>query len=374
MSIILSCLTCLVQAAPGSAADDPELDHECTSWMVFSNLTKNNTNILHKNRDAHPRSVAPYISPAGAARKWIAQGNEGATCMGLNASGVAGIMNSGEKCINPSTDPRKPGTTKILRMILESCDTAAQAAAAMQKFIKERNYWHKASGSTFFFLDKNEGFICEMTGKDCIVQRYTAGYAVRANIWQNPDMQKFSRSSIKYYLNSSARAFIAISKLNAAVDKYGKITLDAIFDLSRHWEMPEESPQKRSVCFNKTNSTGSLEIDRQFPEVLSSAYFTIGHPRHTVYVPIPVCAEKLHPAMENMKWSAAAWKRFDKLGLGAPFPEEWLKFEKDALKKYGNAKEQARKLLIQGKKKEAVKLLNDTAREIWNKAAALMKL
>ena len=38
---------------PGMAAvaenvQETELQHECTSWMVFSDLTKNNTNILHK--------------------------------------------------------------------------------------------------------------------------------------------------------------------------------------------------------------------------------------------------------------------------------------------------------------------------------------
>ena len=38
------------------AAEGP--DHECTSWMIFSDLTGNNTNILHKNRDATARSIA----------------------------------------------------------------------------------------------------------------------------------------------------------------------------------------------------------------------------------------------------------------------------------------------------------------------------
>ena len=369
------CLGCCLSVNPLVATeDDPELEHECTSWLIFSDLTGNNTNILHKNRDSNERIILPILSPSGGAHKWIALGS-GAANMGINDAGLAGVMNSGEKCINHSNDPKKKSTPVILQEILESCDTAAQAVNKMQQIIKAREYRHgQQKGSIFFFLDTKEGYICEMTAKECIAQRFTRGFAVRANIWQNPGMQKYSRNSIKAYLNSSARAYIAISGLNKALDSHGKITLEDIFDLSRHWKMPEESPQKRSVCFNKTNSTSSLEIDRQFPGVLSTGYFTVGHPRHTIYVPVPICVRKLHPAMSNLKWSAAAWKRFDALKLEAPFPEEWQSFERNSLNKYRKAREEARQLLVQGKKEEAVNLLNAAASAIWDEAAALLKL
>lgn len=352
--------------------DDPELDHECTSWLVMRDLTGNNTNILHKNRDAHARDITLYLSPVDSPRKWIASGNGGSTTMGLNASGLAGVMNSGEKCLNPPDIKEKKGTPAILQTILESCDTAAQGVAKLKELHSMGDYSHGDKGSTFFLLDCNEGYICEMTAKDITVQHYTSGYAVRANIWQNPGMQRFSRNSIKLYLDSSARAFIARSGLNEALDKQGKITLTDIFALSRHCQMPEESSEKRSVCFKKTNSSASLEIDRQYPDVLSTGYFTIGHPRHTIYVPVPVCAEKLHPAMVDLKWSSAAWQRFDKLGLEAPIPENRQAFEKESLARYGKAKEEARQLLIQGKRAEAVKLLNTAASDIWNSAADIL--
>lgn len=349
----------------------------CTSWMIFSDFTKNNTNILHKNRDSTIRIISVTLSKKSAARKWVALGsdrNGNGANMGINSSGLAGVMNSGERCIDHSTDKTKKGTPAILRVILESCDTAAQAVEKLKEIMKAGDYWHKKSGSIFFFCDKNEGYVCEMTAKDCSAQKYTRGYTVRANIWQNPNMYERSRNNLKTYMNSSARAFMAISGLNQIYDKYKKIPLEDIFALSRHYLMPEDSQQKRSLCFKYTNSTASLEIDRQYPGILSTLYVTIGHPRHTLYIPVPVCTEKLLPAMADFSWSKKVWERFDKLKLEAPIPAEWTKFEKDALAKYAASKEEARKLLMKGKKAEAAKVLNTTAMSIWKEAAALMKI
>ena len=67
----------------------------CTSWMVFSDLTKNGTNILHKNRDALSRKSCVIFSPKNSPRKWIAIGDGGQTAMGMTSTGLAGAMNSG---------------------------------------------------------------------------------------------------------------------------------------------------------------------------------------------------------------------------------------------------------------------------------------
>lgn len=376
LSVAVACGALLLSADPGTEFENaPKLEHECTSWMVFSDLTKNNTNILHKNRDSKARKVVAFLSDASSPRKYIALGTPGFANMGINTSGLAGVMNSGEICIDqPDADKSKKSTPQIMTAVLESCDTAAQAVEKLKEFIKAGDYWHGPKGSIFFFMDRNEGYICETTAKYVSVQRYDHGYAVRANIWQNPGMYQFSRSTIKYHLNCSARAFIAISGLNQMLEKDGKITPSGIFDLSRHWKMPEESPEKRSVCFANTNSTASLELDRQYPDVLSSGYFTIGHPRHTVYVPVPICAKKLHPAMGNDAWAEMTWERYKKEGLCAEFPAEWAKFEQEFMAKYAKAKEEARKLLNAGKRGEAIELMNTVAAEIWNGAVKLLGL
>ena len=78
--------------------------------------------------------------------------------------------------------------------------------------------------------------------------------------------------------------------------------------------------------------------------------------------------------MSDSSWSNQALKRFDSLGLEAPLPESWLKFEKESMEKYFKAKEEARNLLDKGKRAEAVKLLNTAAETIWNEAAVLLEL
>ena len=360
---------------------DPELEHECTSWMVFSDLTGNNTNLLHKNRDSKYRNIAVYLSPASSPRKWVALGNnasenlaiDGSANMVVNSSGVAGVMNSGEKCIHVSGDASKKCTPAIMRACIEASDTAAQAVEKLRELVKAGDYSHGDRGSIFFFCDLNEGYVCEITSKEVSVVRYDKGYTVRANIWLNPGMQQLSRNSHKAYLNSANRLYVTMSGLNQALDKNGRITvLDNIATARRH-QVPEDIADKRAVCYNYTNSSASLEIDRQYPAVLSTAYVATGHPLHTIYVPVPVCAEKLHPAMSDMSWSKAAFARFDKLGL-QDVPTEWTKFESDSIKEYAAAKAQARKLLDSGKRAEAVKIVNAAAEKIWNKAAKLLNL
>ena len=348
------------------------LEHECTSWMVFSDLTKNNTNILHKNRDASSENISVMISPAGAKRKWIFLGSNSANS-GMNSSGLASVVNSGELCPDPAEDKTKKTTPALVRDVLENCDTAAQAVERLRTLVTAGDYNHGKKGSIFFFMDTKEAYICELTIKVFTAQRYDRGYAVRANIWQNPGMQAHSRNTIKGYLNSSARAYIAYSGLNKALEKNGRISVQDIMELSRHCVMPEESPEKRSVCFKRTNSASSLEIDLHYPDVLSTGYFTLGNPRHTLYLPVPVCVEKVLPAMGDFSWSKATWQRFDKLGLDSPIPEKWLKFEKDSVKKYADAKAKARKLLDNGKRTEAVSLINSTASAIWQEAAEILK-
>ena len=345
----------------------------CTSWMIFSDLTGKNTHILHKNRDSISRKITVAISPDNAPRKWVALGNNGPNS-GMNASGLAAVMNSGEVCIDPPDVKGKKTTEGIIRAVLESCDNAAQAVAALKKFIAEGNYSHGKSGSIFLFMDQKEGYICEITAKVCSVQRYESGYAVRASNWRNPDMIQYIRSDITRFFKASAREYSAFSGLNKIIDNNGKITLPEIFNLSRNFQMPKKSPLKRAVCGNTTNSAASFEIDKQYPDILSTAYFAVGHPRHTVYIPIPICVKSIPSIMKSRKWSATAFARLDKLKLESPLPEEWIKFENDSMALYAKAQAKARKMLAENKRDEAVKHLNFVTRKIWRDAAGILKI
>ena len=353
------------------SAED-ELDHECTSWIIFSDLTKNNTNILHKNRDSAARNIRVMQSEKGSPRRWIGLGNDDSLCMGMNASGLAGAMNSGETCIDPPDAPGKKTTPALLKAILESCDTAASAVKKLQEFQRKGDYSHGKKGSIFFFADVKEGYICEMTAKFCSVQRYDSSYTFRANIWHNPGMAQFSRNGLNKFLDSCGRESVVLDVFGSALDKNGKLTLTDTLRLCRQDQQLAGSPLERSVSYKNTNSASTLVIHREFPQTLSTLWVLIGHPRHTIYMPIPICAEKLLPSMLTPEWSAASWKRFKELGLHAEIPAQWTALEKQSIAKYEKAVSEAEKLLRGGKKAQAVKLLNQTAAGIWEKTYALV--
>ena len=356
---------------PAAVSAEDELDHECTSWIIFSDLTKNNTNILHKNRDSSARNIRVMQSEKGSPRRWIGLGNDSSLCMGMNASGLAAIMNSGEICSDHRKDPTKNTTPALLKAILESCGTAASAVKKLQEFQHAGDYSHGKKGSIFFFADVKEGYICEMTANFCSVQRYDSSYTFRANIWHNPGMAQFSRNGVKRFLDSCGRESVVLDVFGSALDKNGKLTLTDTLKLCRQDKQLDGSPLERSVCFKNTNSAASLVIHREFPQTLSTLWVLIGHPRHTIYMPIPICAEKLLPSMLTPEWSAASWKRFTELGLHAEIPARWTTLEKQSIVSYGKAVADAEKLLRGGKKARAVKLLNQTASGIWKKAEAL---
>ena len=285
------------------AAEGP--DHECTSWMIFSDLTGNNTNILHKNRDATARSIAVMTGGHDSPRRWIAMGTlwKGTfyTCMAMNSSGLAVVMNSGEPTPENTEDLKWTtgrDTSLLTGDIIAKCDTAAQGVEMLKNFIEKKDYSHKQKGSIYFFVDPKEGYIVELTALFVSVRRIDRGYDFRANIWHNPGMAQRSCIKWKGFFQNVVREYSVISSFNKALDRNGRLGLADSLALSRDSNAVIDVPIDRRVCYKYTNSASSLVVDREFPDVLSVGYMTIGHPRNTLWVPIPVCVEKLDKRMD----------------------------------------------------------------------------
>ena len=60
--------------------------------------------------------------------------------------------------------------------------------------------------------------------------------------------------------------------------------------------------------------------------------------------------------------------------LGILGYDDVLKFEQNSITLYSKAKDKARQLLKENKQKDAIKLLNFTAKKIWNEAAKVLKI
>ena len=335
-----------------------EVRHECTSWMLFPKLTGGRM-LLHKNRDADQRGITLYKSPLGDTNSWIALGDSGMTNMVVNGHGLATAMNSGE--LTDENEPPENGrlkTPEIARELVESCENAVQAVARYKKIIAERRYTHNDRGSIFFIMDTKAGYVVESTARHVFPAKVTGGIAIRANIWHNFGISRYSKDTYTHALNSSSRELQVRIGLNEALAQNGRITLQDIWRTSRLRGDEKLIGSRSGICNKKTNSAATLAPDAEFPDVLSSIYVAIGPPACTVFLPVPICLSEIPDDISDGSWSSAAFARHDSFGLD--FDDSiWLPFESKMSALFDDALHGARLLLRKGERAQAIELLNN---------------
>ena len=336
---------------------DNSLDHECTSWMLFPELT-GGPMILHKNRDSGKIDIRLIKSDGDAKIKWLGLGDEN-PCMGFNEKGVACVMNSGETTpeFAPATEGRLT-TPEILVQILGNTKNAKEALKMLTGFIENGQYTHKERGSIFFIMDTKGGYIAELTAKRVMPVVVTGNMTIRANIWHNPGMAQFSRSGIKSTMNSQSREFQAAKGLNEALEKKGVIELEDIWRTSRMRGTMESVMTEHGLCNKTTNSAATIAIDKDFPNMLSTMYVAIGPVGHTMYIPAPICLKEIPQDIADRSWSKAAFARRDASGLAFD-SDVWLPHEKAVMAIYRPALAKAKKAMQNRRRKDAQDILND---------------
>ncbi len=314
------------------------LDHECTSWMLFPELT-GGPMILHKNRDSGKKDIRLIKSDGDAKIKWLGLGDEN-PCMGFNEKGVACVMNSGETTpeFAPATEGRLT-TPEILVQILGNTKNAKEA-------------------SIFFIMDTKGGYIAELTAKRVMPVVVTGNMTIRANIWHNPGMAQFSRSGIKSTMNSQSREFQAAKGLNEALEKKGVIELEDIWRTSRMRGTMESVMTEHGLCNKTTNSAATIAIDKDFPNMLSTMYVAIGPVGHTMYIPAPICLKEIPQDIADRSWSKAAFARREQHGLAFD-SDVWLPHEKAVMAIYRPALAKAKEAMRNRRRREAQDILND---------------
>ena len=336
---------------------DNSLDHECTSWMLFPELT-GGPMILHKNRDSGKKDIRLIKSDGDAKIKWLGLGDEN-PCMGFNEKGVACVMNSGET--TPEFAPAEEGrltTPEILVKILGNTKNAKEALKMLTAFIENGQYTHKERGSIFFIMDTKGGYIAELTAKRVMPVVVTGNMIIRANIWHNPGMAQFSRSGIKSTMNSQSREFQAAKGLNEALEKKGVIELEDIWRTSRMRGTMESVMTEHGLCNKTTNSAATIAIDKDFPNMLSTMYVAIGPVGHTMYIPAPICLKESPQDIADRSWSKAAFARRDASGLAFD-SDVWLPHEKAVMAIYRPALAKAKEAMRNHRRKDAQDILND---------------
>ncbi len=335
-----------------------DFEHECTSWMFFPKFT-GGKRLLHKNRDADARGITLYKSQPGVAHSWLALGNNGKNNMVINDCGLSIVMNSGE--LTDEIEPPGEGrltTPEIAKELVENCTNASQAVVRYKRVLAERRYTHNNRGSIFFMMDTKSGYVVESTAHHAISAKVSGGMAIRANIWHNFGMSRYSNDDCGHTLNSTSREIQTRLGLNAALKANGIITLKDIWRTSRLRGDEKAIGNTSGICNKRTNSAATIESDAEFPDLLSTIYVAIGPPAHTAFLPVPFCLDKVPQDIADCSWAEAAFARHDKFGLD--FDDSiWLPLEDEMLAVFGDAHSSARDLLRQNRRKEAIALMNN---------------
>jgi len=237
--------------------------HECTSYAVPKEHTRDGMVLFHKNRDNTDRpQVAPMVeSSLDGIHKFIAVSNVGPLrcSMMVNEKGLAGSgdypaekKKDSSTLTLPSADPQYRGIMAgtILRYIAERASTSEEALAIIEDFVSKGYYaGGDVNGSHWLFADRN-GVIIEV----CNNSRHVVSKVHTQKAY-------FSR------LNNSAAA----KKLRGEKQP---VDFQTFHNVSRD----------RSICFRSSISGMTVEIDPDHPELLTCAWIAL--PARTVAFPV----------------------------------------------------------------------------------------
>ena len=371
--------------APGSSMDAlcfgcpvPPPDHECTSWIVMPEFTGGKQLHLHKNRDANSFHLAIQQIAVPGKHAWLGMGNTGSLTptMGVNDTGLAIAMNSGEK----TADFNEGGfsTPALARILLEECRTAEDAVHLLKTMILDKAYRHGDRGSIWFIADGSSAFIAEHNAA-AFAAHPVDGIGIRANFWHCPEMRPHSTEDPAERLRQRSRENTAYKIL---LDE-GLLTRQAITtaDHRKASRSSEVYGDSRALCSYTTNSASLFSIDCEFPGELTTAWLACGPPRRSLYLPIPITVGKLPQELLNGELADAFFANAAEYTGKDPAPlntgdvptDELEKLESILEQNHTIAVENARTLLKDGRKAEAAATLDEAFRRNWDlvKAFAL---
>ena len=352
------------------AAMAKQKGHECTSWAALPDLAAENQLLLHKTRDTSIRKSVIVHRPATDRYGYIGLHDIGwaDVTMGINSVGVAITMNSGD--LSDGVSDFGMDTTLMGRIILEQCKTADEAAAMLKDMFENNAYKHGVYGSIFMIADKDCVYVIENDGKRYHSQKYTKGFAVRANAWNFPEMLPFSQKSYRYALDSRRREFA----VTEAVFKRGKkhdrpVTAEQMFKAARVTKVEgDNDPKANGPCAARTVSAATFSIDREFPADLTTVYAAPGNPEYTFFIPVPLTVNELPAPLLNQKFSAEVYKNF--AAKKKPVSDEKrAEIEKRMYEIHRAAREKARQILresfSEANRLKARKIMNEAFVENW---------
>ena len=299
----------------------------------------------------------------------------------MNEKGVALTTNCGD--LNGEArsfhGPRHAmGSGELQKLVAKNCATAAEGVELLKTVARNRLfvYSSKNYGTILLIADAHRAFLVEIGDGYAEASEVTGGIHVVTNAWKLPGGEAISQLDFPSVRSNRARDVCAAGSLREKRVN-GKYTVRGCFDTSRNIRkrpLDERHPfvPGHGKATNMSLETTCFEIDPEFPAYLSCAYVSLGPQRHTVYLPVPMAVRQLPDKMRDGRWGRMAYDHQAAFGPDHADLPKITALEDKLLAEFNAVRDQARKMLKEGKKDDAVKLLNDCFDRQYAEADKLM--
>ena len=334
----------------------------CTSWVVMPDKSASGRMLLHKSRDQHLSLLDAHIRVTPNGVRWMCIGAAGRAMFSLNERGLALTSNSGDAIFGKITKKPPKGLPGLNASLADKARDAEEGAKHVRDFGRAGG---RTKGGLFLLADAKRAFTIEIASGYGEMMEIPGWLYVISNSMHLGGCEGFVFRPTTTFRSHRAREAKTRAELQRTqVD--GKYTIAGVFRTSRltGGATPFNRYSLSAVCF---------ELDPEFPEMIDCAYIALGPQQHTVYVPTPMALEQFPEDMRNGKWAARALALRMKIGDDHKYLPRIEALEAEFLAEFAATREAARKLLREGKRDEAKKLLNATYRNHYSRAKELLK-
>ena len=350
----------------------------CTSWMIHPSVSASGRMLVQKCRDSRVTPLTADIRRTRHGIKWMRIGmHKNAALFAVSERGLVAFMNDGDPTATKHANNKYPDIqhgrmwiccAEEMRQAMDECATAEHATRLALHHAHSRR--HAGHGGTMFIADAKRGFMIDIAPDYAEAKELTGGLIIITNTMHIPGVEPLSVIGVGAMRSDRSRE----ANVRAELKKRrvnGKYTVLGTFETSRL--RCQKDLQKKYPC--RRNSLGGccFEIDPEFPGELTTAYIALGPQQHTVYLPTPMSLDQFPKEIIDGSWSDMAYKLRENVGYDHKYLPRFAEFEKKALAEYDQVCAEARKLLRDKKKAEAVKLLNDCYRRQYDEAFKMLR-
>ena len=251
-----------------------------TSWLIRGGVSQRA--MLHTCREAKDQRQFRIEYKDGAL---VLKDAQGKCFAALNKYGVAALFSEGDP--NTDAEPAQPlAGPQVITALAAEGKTAEQALAEVKKIFDAGRI---SGGQILFIADAERAFVVECAPRHFAAQELTRAFCVYANSWKLPGMDETSSASSKRAYTVYQKEWTARELLRRALTAHNGITVADTIAVSRFDKedvntdefTQARDPQGKSkleISVHNDKSAGGfiLEVDGEFPDMLSCVYMTAG--------------------------------------------------------------------------------------------------